>query len=346
MTTRIGVGIIGLGFMGRTHARAYQSAAAAGLPCELRAVCDRADPGAAGRSAGNLATGADTLTLDASRVRTYADADDLLADPRIDLVSICTYTDTHADLTVRAMAAGKHVLIEKPVAVRSADVRRVAEAAERSGRLCMPGMCMRFWNGWDWLRDTIRSGIFGRVESAQFQRLGAGPSWGAAFYRDFARSGGALWDLHIHDSDFIYWCFGAPDSVTTTGTHSHLTTLYRYARGPSHVTAEGAWDLSPSAGFRMKYLVTFERATAEFDLARGVTLATERGVEQVPFDSTSAYEREIRYFVDAVARGERHLRASMSDAVTVAEMIEAEERSMRTGAPARLPGGAIGHAPS
>jgi predicted dehydrogenase len=329
MSTPIGVGVIGLGFMGRTHARAYQSAATSGLPCELRAVCDRADP-TSQPATGNLATGADALDL--SGVRAYREPEQLLADPSIDLVSICTYTDTHADLAIRALAAGKHVLVEKPVAVRAADVRGLAAAAAASDRLCMPAMCMRFWNGWDWLRDTIHARTYGAVKSAQFQRLGAGPSWGATFYRDFSRSGGALWDLHIHDSDFIHWCFGPPDSVTTAGSLHHLTTLYHYRRGPSHVTAEGAWDLQPSAGFRMRYLITFERATIEFDLSRGVALSTDRGSEPVPFDQTTAYEREIRYFIDAVARGDRSLRATMPDAVTVAELLEAEERSMRTGA--------------
>jgi predicted dehydrogenase len=321
--------------MGRTHARAYQSAAAAGLPCELLAVCDRGDAGS-GASSGNLATGDDQLVLDPERVRAYAQADDILADRRIELVSVCTYTDTHVDLAIRALRAGKHVLVEKPVAITSAAVRRLAEEAAGSDRLCMPAMCMRFWNGWDWLRDRIAEATYGAVKSAQFQRLGAGPSWAGGFYRDFSRSGGALWDLHIHDADFISWCFGRPVAVSSTGTPEHLTTLYRFERGPSHVTAEGGWDLSAAAGFRMKYLITFEGATVEFDLARGVTVFKRGDPERITFDEMTAYQREIRYFVDAVARGDRNLRATMSDAVGVAELLEAERASLAAAAPVSL----------
>jgi predicted dehydrogenase len=338
MTTPIGVGVVGLGFMGRTHLRAYQAAAAAGLPCELVAVCDqnRSNLEAKTAPAGNLATGAGAADFDPAKVRGYTQLDEMLADPRVGLVSVCTYTDSHVDVAIRALRAGKHVLVEKPVAVSSAEVRRLRDAAAATDRLCMPAMCMRFWNGWDWLRDRIRGGEFGALRSAQFQRMGAGPSWGAVFYRDFARSGGALWDLHIHDADFVYWVFGKPASVASTGTLSHLTTLYRFEHGPSHVTAEGAWDLALSAGFRMKYTATFERATAEFDLAQGVTVHRENGTERVEFENLSAYEREIRYFVQAAATGQSQLRATMDDAVAVAQMLEAERQSMESGIPVAL----------
>lgn len=333
MQERIGVGVIGLGFMGRTHVRAYQAAAAAGLPCYLVAVCDRNEPNLRGDGAasGNLGTGAQGPLFDPAQVRGYRDAPELLADDRVGLVSICTYTDTHVDLAVAALEAGKHVLVEKPVAITSRDVRRLADAAHRAGRLCMPAMCMRFWSGWDWLREQIRDGAFGAVRSAQFQRLGTGPTWGAHFYRDLARSGGALWDLHIHDADFIYWCFGRPVSVMSTGTLEHLTTLYRFEGGPQHVTAEGGWDLQPTAGFRMRYLIAFEHATVEFDLARGISIHRPDGIDTLSLEPLSAYEREVRYFVEAVARGETNLRATMDDAVVVAEILEAEARSMSTG---------------
>jgi predicted dehydrogenase len=338
MAERIGVGVVGLGFMGQTHIRAYQAAAAAGLPCELVAVCDKSEERlrGGGDSGGNLETGASGGGFDLRNVRGYRELDEFLADPRVSLVSVCTYTDSHVEVASRALQAGKHVLVEKPVAVSSVEVRRLAFEAEESGRLCMPAMCMRFWSGWDWVREKIRSGAYDAAKSAQFQRMGAGPSWGAAFYRDFSRSGGALWDLHIHDADFIYWCFGKPASVTSTGTLEHLTTLYRFADGPQHVSAEGAWGLPPSAGFRMKYLITFERAAVEFDLAQGVTVWQEGEPERVTFDGMTAYERQVRYFVEAVARGETELRATMADALAVAELLEAERRSMESGEPVAL----------
>lgn len=348
----LGVGVIGLGFMGRTHVIAYQAAAAAGLPCELIAVCDpdadrRAGLAAAG---GNLGPQGPQRLFDPARVNGYADPAEILRDPRVGLVSICTYTETHVDLALRALAAGKHVLVEKPVALHSAEVRRLAEAARSASTLCMPAMCMRFWPGWDWLRARIQDQKYGRVRSATFQRLGSGPTWAHDFYRDPARSGGAFIDLHIHDADFIYWCFGKPRAVSTVGTHQHLTTLYHFGeppstspttgqasampeiRFPSHIAAEGAWDLAPGAGFRMRFLVNFERASAEFHLTRPEPLVVHDGQrsEAVKLEPITGYEGEIRHLVTTIASGSRDIHATMDEALAVSEMLEAEERSMMT----------------
>lgn len=333
VSSTIRVGVIGLGFMGQTHIRAYGAAAAAGHACVLGAVCDPDSTRLSGfpPRVGNLGSGgASERLFDPAVVRTCTDPAQLLGDRSIDLVSICTYTDSHVDLAIRALNAGKHVLVEKPIALRAADARRLRDAAADSTRICMPAMCMRFWPGWDWLRDRIRDNSFGAVRSAVFQRLGAGPNWGGGFYRDFSRSGGALFDLHVHDADFLYWCFGAPSFTLSSGTPEHLTCLYRYAAGPRHVTAEGAWDLSPAAGFRMRYLVTFEHATAEFDLAREHRLMLHRAdsSEPVPLSPLTGYDYEVRHVLDAVVNGSTTLRATLDDAVAVTEILEEEARGL------------------
>jgi predicted dehydrogenase len=336
----INVGVIGLGFMGRTHAAAYEAAARDGLPCRLSAVCDRSPERLAGqdRGAGNIVTGRESTGFDLSRVRAYANPDALLADPGIHLVSICTYTDTHADLAARALAAGKHVLVEKPVALRSAEVRRLADAARKAGRICMPAMCMRFWPGWDWLHDRVMDGSFGPVRSAAFQRMGAGPGWAADFYRDPRRSGGAMFDLHVHDADFIHWCFGRPRSVFCAGSAEHFTTCFRFDGGPLHVMAEGAWDLPQAAGFRMRYVVVFERATADWELGRTPALLVHQaeGSEPVPLPLGAGYEGEVRHVVMAVANGSAEVRATLDDAAAVTETLEAAVRSRESGRPVDL----------
>ena len=143
----------------------------------------------------------------------------------------------------------------------------VRDAAEAE-TLCMPAMCVRFWPGWSWLRERVVDGSLGAVRSAVFRRLGTRPGW-AKFYADVERSGGALFDLHVHDTDFVQWCFGTPASLSSTGSLDHLTTLYRYPGGPPHVVVEGGWDHAPGFPFQMRYTVIFEHATADFDLAHG-----------------------------------------------------------------------------
>ena len=113
------------------------------------------------------------------------------------------------------------------------------------------------------------------------------PGGGGGFYEDDSRTGGALVDLHIHDADFVRWVFGAPDELRSTGTTAHVTTLYRYLDGPAHVVAEGGWDHSPGAPFKMRYVVVFDEATADFDLGRDdQTIEEARGrVRRQGFDA-------------------------------------------------------------
>lgn len=335
----IGVGVIGMGFMGRTHVAAYESARQNGYACKLIAICDR-DPSRLTHSTpvqGNLKHSSGENLFDPEHVRIHTDFDAFLDDPDIQLVSVCTHTDTHADLTIRALEKGKHVLVEKPVAVRWQDVARVAEAAKKANTLCMPAFCMRFWPGWKWLKQTIVEGTYGAVRSAVFERLASPPGWAPDFYRDSARSGGALVDLHIHDADFVRWCFGQPEAVLSTGSLDHVTTLYRYGSGPSHVVAEGGWDHTPGFPFKMRFVVAFEKATAEFDSGREPPLVLACGgeINPVPLDSISGWDLEIRHMVSTISEGKRELIATMDDALAVAKLLAAEAESIRTCTAAR-----------
>lgn len=319
------IGIIGLGFMGRTHLAAYRAAGA-----NVAAVLDPlAGKGPAG---GNLSTGADAVDL--SGIQVFTDAPSFFDRAPVDAVSICTPTDTHIAMAQQALAKGWDVLVEKPVALAADDIRRLQAAADQAARLCMPAMVMRFWPGWAWLKDRVDQRTFGPVESITLQRLGSGPSWNADFYRDFSRSGGALVDLHIHDADFLYWLFGCPASVAAVGTLERATTLYRYAAGPKRASAEGGW-MTPPFAFLMRYIVQFERATAVFDLAGGetpVTVYADGKADKPALPTESGYHAEVRDFLRAVdarrAGRPPALRATLADAAAVADILAAERRSL------------------
>lgn len=331
----VGVGVIGLGFMGRTHVACYRDAAAAGLPCRLVAVADEDESRRSGRGdgAGNLSTGAqEERIFDPATVRGFADWRALLADPAVSLVSICTPTPTHVELAIAAIEAGKHVLIEKPLAITSEEGRRVAAAAAGSSKIIMPGMCIRFWPAYAWLKRAVASGEFGPVRSATFHRLGSTPAW-AGFYADPARSGGALIDLHIHDADFVRFCFGPPREVVSAGSVNHVTTIYRFEHGPEMVVAEGGWGHDPGFGFRMRFVVCFEGATAEFDLGRdpAVTLCRGGRAEAVEIEPITGYDAEIRHLVRCIADGRGRADVTTEDAVAALELLEAERRSLESG---------------
>lgn len=302
------MGVVGLGLMGRTHIEAFSSARAAGNHNELVAVADPNAERLTGRIAvaGNLQTADVEVPLfDPRVVRTGTDAAVVIDDPEVELVSICTPTDSHVELARRALRAGKHVLLEKPVSLDPVAIDALAAEAERAQRICMPAMCMRFWPGWSWLRDAVRDQRYGPVHSAVFQRCASRPEWNAAFYADASRSGGALFDLHVHDADLAQWLFGAPDSIVATGSRDHVTALYRYARGPRHVALEGGWDHTPGFAFRMRFVLAFERATAEFDLRRDprLEIAIDGRVETPALEPWTGYDGEVRALLDAVRAG-------------------------------------------
>ncbi len=329
----IGLGVIGLGLMGRTHIQALEHARRGGMPCRLVAVCDRSAERLTGRSdaRGNVQVGAAGEQLfDPARVRTSADPRELFDDPRVHALSICTPTDTHVELALAALAAGKHVLLEKPVALDPAQIGRIDRAAQRARRLVMPAMCMRFWPGWSWLKSRVEERTFGAVRSSVFQRLASPPAWSREFYGDPRRSGGALFDLHVHDVDAVHWLFGKPASVRSTGDFDHITTLYRFARGPRHVVAEGGWDHSSGFPFRMRYVVVFERATADFDIARTPSLLLHRDGTSTAIDAGSGdgYQGEMRHFLGAIQRGDATISPSLKEARAVTRTLVAERAAL------------------
>jgi len=314
------VGIIGFGFMGRTHLAAFR----ADKRASIVAVADGRIAEAVAKSAGLIDTGA---SADLSGVRTHTNADDVINASDIDLISICTPTPSHVELATRAMRAGKHVLLEKPVALDCDSVRKLMEVERETGKICMPAMCMRFWPGWVWLKEAVSAGTYGKAVSAVFQRLGTPPDWNPNFYGDLKACGGALFDLHIHDADFVYWCFGKPDRVSSIGSPRHVTTQYFYNNGPRHVIAEGGQDHTPGFGFRMRYTVAFERATAEFDLGRSpqLMLYQDGKSETISTDGPSGYDGEVSHLLDVLASGDRlTLRATLADALAVTEILQTE----------------------
>ena len=124
-TTKIG--IIGLGFMGRMHFDTYEKIPEA----NVMAVCDSDARRASGDLSGgwgNLA-GAQTTRLPMDRIKGYTDLAQFLANPEIEVVDICLPTPAHVQVVTAALAAGKHVICEKPLALNSTEARQIADAA-------------------------------------------------------------------------------------------------------------------------------------------------------------------------------------------------------------------------
>ena len=334
----INIGVIGLGMMGLTHLDVY----AAWAPAKIVAVAD-ADPGrrtGVTKARGNV-EGQAQGRFDITSVTGYADGLELIRDPNVQVVDVCLPTPLHKAFTIAALEAGKHVLVEKPLARTSADALAIADAADvafaKSGAIAMPAMCMRFWPGWTWLKQVVAEQRYGKVLSAKFTRLSSHP--GGAFYQSAEASGAAALDLHIHDTDFVNHCFGKPKAVrsigysTVTAGVDHLFSHYLYDDIPL-VTAEGGWSMAAGFPFQMRYHVNFEQATAVFDAAATPQLALYQDgkTQTVPLGTAQGYEEEISYFLQCIADKRRPEIVTLRDAAAAVRIVEAEVESVKSGA--------------
>lgn len=336
MAKTVNVAVAGLGFMGVTHLRAYQQIRHA----RIVAVCDAVRlpvKGVLRGVNGNIKPAGDIHL--GPQVKVYQTFNELIADQDVELVDICTPTAAHAEQVISSLQAGKHTLCEKPLAQTVFEARKILKVAAASKKFLMPAMCMRFWPGWSWLKSVVAGKTFGAVRAVSLRRVTARPAWS----KTGTHIGGALLDLHIHDTDFVNFLFGRPASIFSTGTISgsqsvdHVVTQYLYPQGPV-VHAEGSW-LWPD-GFNMSFTAVCERALIDFDLSREADALqlheTGKKPRAIKLKDTDGYREEIAYFVDCVARGIAPSVVTAQDGLTALEICAAEEKSVRNGASIKL----------
>ena len=335
----INVAVVGLGFMGYTHIKAYRQLSQA----RLATICDAVKLPEDGVliAPGSTATAPDAIRLDLTQVKATKSLEEVLADPTIDLVDLCVPTLAHPKLAIQALAAGKHVVCEKPLARSSAAAREIAAAAAQAKGFFLTAHCIRFWPEYAWLRQVIAAGTYGRCLGARFRRVSEAPLWGKEHFFNGAKSGGALLDLHIHDADFVQYCFGRPQAVYAQGLSlysgeiDHVTVQYRVAGGAT-VSAEGSWAMAEGHGFEMSYQAVFERATVDYNCTRGADALKlyENGQKPrtVALDAKGdGYYGELGYMLDCIAAGRAPTNSTAADGVSAVEICEAEDRSAKTG---------------
>lgn len=147
-------------------------------------------------------------------------AHELIADPRIDAVAIATPVNTHFELALAALQAGKHVLVEKPIAATSEQARQLIEEAERRRLVLLVDHTFVYTGAVRKMHELIRTEKFGKVRYYDSTRVNLG-----LFQTDV----NVLWDLAVHDlSIMAYVLDDAPAAVSATG-HSHIPGQPEYA---------------------------------------------------------------------------------------------------------------------
>src|SRR5438270_9583196 len=162
------IGIVGIGFMGMIHYLGARKARGA----QVTALCSRDAKKLAGDwrgIRGNFGDPGDRVDL--GQLKRYERFDDLLADPDVDLVDVCTPPDRHEPMAVAALKAGKHVLVEKPIALEPAAADRMVAAARSAGRLLMVAHVLPFFPEFAFAAWAVRGGAYGALLGAHFKRV-------------------------------------------------------------------------------------------------------------------------------------------------------------------------------
>ena len=328
------VAVVGLGFMGSMHLKALRSIPGA----EIAAVYS-SDPaklsGDLSAIQGNL--GGPGERFDFSGIAKYTSIPALLADPSIDAVHLCLPTDLHAPVTHEALRAGKHVLVEKPMALDGKTARGMIAEAQRQSRILMTGQVLRFFPTYQVLRDKLRHGQLGPVRWAMFRRRCAAPAW-SKWLADPARGGGGVFDLLIHDVDMCLHLFGRPQTIAATGFEAltagiDLISAELHYPGPFTVHVTGGWHHPKSYPFSMEYTVATDGGTLEYSSAgRPPTLYRADGeAEALAVLEADAFTQEITYFLECCRCGRQPDLCppqESADAVTLTQlMLESRKRN-------------------
>ncbi len=200
--SKLKVAIIGVGGIAKTHMPGW---AESGIT-EVAAGCDVSEPAL------------QKWGQDFGIARLTTKAADLINDPSIDIIDICTPNNYHAPLAVAALNAGKHVLCEKPLAPDPAAIQQMIAARDASGKMLMTAQHFRFSGAAKAMKAEIETGALGRVYHARswMLRRAAAPTRPGFILKEHA-SGGACIDIGVHILDLTLWFMGNPKPVSVTG---------------------------------------------------------------------------------------------------------------------------------
>lgn len=316
--------IVGLGFMGATHLKAARS-----IPGLNLAVVSRNPKKLAGDLsdvAGNM-SGFETQ-VDFSNVKTFRSFQEVLSDASIDAVDLCLPTALHEPYTIEALEAGKHVLVEKPMAIEEAACARMIAAAKKANRTLMVAQVLRFFPAYEGLKQWVATEKSGPIRSGFFRRRTAAPGWGP-WLKDKGQSGGGVFDLLIHDIDMALYLFGVPQSVSATGFEAlerQVDVISAELFYPGHtVTITGGW-YHEGYPFSMEFTVTGEAGTMEYNLRDPKPTLYQAGQAPGEVDGGDAdgYKAELEYFLHCAQRGEYPAKCSPEDsqrAVALANLL-------------------------
>ncbi len=287
------------------------------------------------------------------KVPYYVDQDTMYEEVKPDAVLICTPTFTHEEIVRRAIAHQVHVMCEKPFVLDAAAAEQLIREADAAGVRLMVMHVVRFWPEYAHAKAMIDAGELGEIKNVYLNRLSAHPSW-CTWHRDPEKSGGGLYDLHIHDLDFAYQVFGPVESVCAVGKQeesgcfNNVSTVLRFRSGVSAVV-EGFMNMTGEFGFTTNIRINGSKAAVEMlskqvYLSDGTTAKTGKFIvypdgepaRVAEIQQYDPYRREVEYFAECVERNRPMTMVPNEDVVEVLKLLAAVRTSLETGTPVRI----------
>lgn len=317
----IRVGIVGLGGMGEVHYRNYEKIEDA----EVAAFVSSSNKG--NEKAKGLG------------LPHYGSIKEMVENEDIQVVDICTPNYLHKENVLEALNLGKHVIVEKPMALHKSDAEEMFALAEKKNLRLFVAHVLQFTKEMEILRGYVRSGELGRPLDGFFLRIAGKPGWstdGWLFKKE--KSGVIPFDLHIHDLDMIVSLFGKPEKYSYTSSGNEgigYKEQYRftYSYDDLHVAAEAAWfdaDFPFTQSFRVYFekgllvrerdeLILYEKDKGErkLDITDKVLVST--GINLPP---TGMFYNELTHFLECIREGKDSSIVTKEQVLTVIELLE------------------------
>jgi len=305
------VAVVGFGFMGMTHTINIIK----NKHLKLVAIVDKDLDGIKEKlnsNTGNFSTGNIDQDVFAS-IQKYSDFDDCLSNEELDAVHICVHTDLHFTMTKKALSANLHVFLEKPMTLNIHHGELLIKLAKEKNRIFMVGHVLRFMSPYQKLKKWIDEETYGKLNFLSLSRFSGVPSWGQwkEKQKAFGSSGGALFDLIIHDIDFVSYLFGPPDQIESNmlpgmlSEYDYICALWSYDEKDIKVKIEGGNTFHSNFPFQAGYMANFEKASILFTTmnAEVIQIADNNEMKEIDAnDQGDGYFNEIAYFAECMSQ--------------------------------------------
>ena len=242
---------------------------------------------------------------------------------------------------MKAMEYVKNVIVEKPICLKEEEAQQLLEKQKQTGALVQVAHVVRFMDAYQYLKELVDSGTYGKVIAGNFKRISPRPTWMKG-HDDMDRTGGMALDLHIHDVDYIRYLMGGdPEDMKSwrvkdeKSAIQHIWTSYRF--GEAILTAEGSWDYPPGFPFAQTFRVRLEQAAVVLDESGVLTVYPEDGETCTPelgkkeimdlginVSDLGPYMKEIRYVMETIQAGNEKGIASLEEAVASFRLVRKE----------------------